>query len=367
MFSVVSCSMESKTPPPAPVKPKSPQVTARSVVQTPPPAALPPPLPKSLQDEIVQVLQSKYVDSSALSIKELNQAAAQGILSSLNHSVQLVDTPLAVSGTSDTPSLNSVSVLDSSIGYLRINRIEKKTVSELKESIQDLQSKKKIESLILDLRYTKGTDFSSVANIASLFLPEESQKAPLFVIQRGKSSQKYTATSESLTNVPLVVLINEGTKEAAEVLAAVLQDQRRGMVIGNSPTAGLAFETSDVTLSNGQILRLATGKVNLAHQGSVFLTGTKPDVLISFDKKLEKEIYEKPFQAPLFRPEVRYYSEAILTGRELAPPISKDKNKTNSEPHTNQDLVLIRAIDLLKTINALGLSSTENFLTDGKS
>ena len=166
------------------------------------------------------------------------------------------------------------------------------------------------------------------------------------------------ALSVQSTNIPLVILVNHETKEAAEVLAAVLQDQKRAVIIGNSPTAGQAFETSDVKLSNGQILRLATGKISLTRSGNFFLKGVPLDIMIPFDPKLEKEIYFKPFQPPEIRSEARMYSEAILTGRENPPPIpTKDKNKKEAvEPASNGDSVLLRAMDLLKSIQALGLS-----------
>lgn len=314
------------------------------------------PVEKSLYDEILQVLQARYADPSLLDSKKLNQAAISGVFNSLEGSVRLIKPGSNEKSPPKTASIHSVSTLNPSIGYLRLERIEDESAKQLETEIQKLIKEKHTTSLILDLRFAYGSNYTSVPSIAANFLPEPK---PLFSIQRGNASQSYMAAlSVQSTDMPLVILVNHETKEAAEVLAAVLQDQKRAVIIGNSSTAGQAFETSDVKLSNGQILRLATGKISLTHSGNFFLKGVPLDVMIPFDPKLEKEICLKPFQPPKIRSEARMYSEAILTGRENPPPIpSKDKNKKElAEPASNGDSVLLRAMDLLKSIQALGLS-----------
>lgn len=317
---------------------------------------------KELYEEIVQALQARYAEPSLLTSKKLSKAAIEGVLRSLEGSVRLFDAGASSSfPSSKRPAVNSASLLDPFIGYLRLERIEDDVAKSLEDEIQKLLKEHHATGLILDLRFAYGTNYSILPALASLFLK---QPVPLFSVQRGQDSQTFQAAPTYVsTDAPLVILVNHETREAPEILCAVLQEQGRALVIGNSGTAGQAYESSDVKLSNGQILRLATGKIVLARKGNFFLKGTSPDVTIAFDRKTEKEIYDKPFRPPEPRLEARFYSEAILTGREVAPPFTRDKpKKQQDEPPSNGDMVLLRAIDLLKSIQALGLSSLNNEL-----
>lgn len=316
-----------------------------------------PPAENSLYDEIAQVLRSRYADPSALNAKKLTQAAIQGLLASLDGSARIVDPDAATPKGSARPAINSVNVLDPFIGYLRLERLDENIASQLNTEIQQLLKEKHVNSIILDLRFSHGTNYASVPAIAGLFFAEAK---PLYRIIRGGVTETFDAvTATSPTQTPLVILVNQATREAPEMLSAVLKDQGRALVLGNSATAGQAFETSDVKLSNGTVLRLATGKMALAHGGDIFLKRIEPDVAVTFDTKTETSIWNKPFQAPEAHMEARFYSEAILTGRVTAPPLNKDKKGESAEPSGNGDLVLLRAIDLLKSIQALGISGID--------
>lgn len=315
---------------------------------------------KSLYDEIVHVLKDQYVDPTLLNTKLLNPAAIQSVLAPLGTSVRLIEPEntqpqdIAIK----KPAINSVSLLDPAIGYLRLERLDEDIVSQFSKEINKMIKEGCVQSFILDLRFAQGLNYQLIAPIASLFLTESK---PLFNIQRGSKSQNFLANPPAAPNrFPLVVLINNSTKQAAEILSAVLQEQGRAILLGRSATAGQVYEATDVKLSGGQILRFATGKIGLALKGDLFLKNIEPDVTINFDEKLEKEIFEKPFAPPLLHLEPRYYSEAILTGKSLVPPINKEKNKSQPpESPSNKDLVLLKAIDLLKSIQTLGLFSPE--------
>ncbi len=323
------------------------------------------PTNKQFYQDIIRALSERYADPAVLKTRKIDQAAVQGMLESLAGSARILtpDMVVAKPASSKRPAINSMSTINPFIGYLRLERIEKDTATQLETEVQKLLKEQHVMGIILDLRFASGSNYAQVPDLASVFL---AQPKPLFTIQRGSTSQNFTSTPPtSPTDTPMVVLVNHDTREAAETLAAVLQDQGRALVIGNSMTAGQAFETSDIKLSNGQILRLATGKISLAKGGSFFLKGTQPNVSVTFDSKAEKEIFELPFEPPDQHDTIRFYSEAILTGRNTAPKYTKEK-KDPPDPSSNRDLVLLRAIDLIKTIYALDLSSDFNRLTGNK-
>ncbi len=330
------------------------------------------PTTKALSEEVLQLLQKRYADPSLLTNKKLSRAAVEGILETLGPSAKIID-PKTTPKKPSAPrsSILPTVILDPPMAYLRLERIDDETPKQLEKEIQKCSQEKSLLGIILDLRFTQGAPYSIVPSLASYFLPETK---PLFSILREGATQNYPSiSSPSITDLPLILLINQETKEAAEVFAAVLQDQKRAILLGRSSTAGMAFETSEIALSNGQILCLATGKIVLAHGGDFFLKGVHPDVQIVLDVKLEKEIYDKPFQPPALKLEPRSSSEAILTGRE-APPLfneektglPKAKKKESDIPPTNNDTTLLCAIDMLKSIQALELKSSSNRFVEEK-
>jgi len=317
---------------------------------------------RALNQEILDLLQSRYADPALLTSKKINQAAILGVLASLDTSAQILDPTTLSKPDTSHPAINSVTILPPAIGYVRWERVDEGSAKMLESEIQKLIKEKQVAGLIIDLRFAQGSSFAAIPPAAAIFLPTS---MPLFEIQRNAGSEKFEAAKPAFTTeLPLSILINGDTSQAGEAFAAVLQEQSRALVIGASESAGRAFETTDVKLSNGQILRLATGKVKLARGSDLFLKGLKPDVKVVMDKQLEKQIYDKPFVGPDIKPEAHLFSEAILTGHTTPPPLTKDKDKKEpEEPPTNQDMVLLRAIDWLKTIQNLGLTTTEQPFT----
>jgi len=313
---------------------------------------------KALNQEILQVLQSKYADPALLTSKKINQAAIQGILNSLDNSALLLDAAAIAKPDVSHPAISDGVVLQPAIGYVRCERLDEGAVKQLDSEIQKMIKEKQISGLILDMRFAQGSDFHAIPSAASLFL---ASPTPLFEIQRNNGIEKFaSAHIAAPTDLPLTILIGSETREAPETFAAVMQDQGRALVIGDSDSSGEGFETMDIKLTNGQILRLATGKVRLSRGTDLFLKGMKPDVKVVMDVQLEKQIYNKPFVPPEFKPDAPLFSEAILTGRTNPPLLTKEKDKKESEnPPTNDDMVLLRAMDLLKTIQNLGLTTSE--------
>lgn len=335
-----------KTPPPV-----------EAPAARPPPA--PPPLPpaaRALYDEITQILQANYVDPTVLNARKTGEGAVAGMLKSLGGSARIMESePALEKPPIQKDVIHDVAVIDPFIGYLRLSRLENDTGKKLETEIAKLEKERHVTSLIIDLRFAQGDQYAAVAPVASVFL---NSPRPLYNVRRGVAVENHEAIPPANpTVIPLVILVNAETRGAPEILAAVLHDQGRAVVIGDSETAGQAFETTDMKLSNGQILRLATSKIALARAGDFFLKKLRPDVSVVFDVKTERKIFDQPFRPPEIRSETRYYSEAILTGRDAAPLLTREKEKKDQpEPASNGDLVLLRAIDLLKSIQALGLT-----------
>lgn len=318
-----------------------------------------PAVSKEIAKEIRGILEKKYVDLSQVTPEKLDAVAPESLLETFGGAVRVLSPDdLKKEGQDLRPVIGAKSVIPPFIGYIRFNRFDSKAAETLWQTINEMESKDHISSLILDLRFVKSDDYLDGAKIASLFVPADVEifhweKSP----PGGQVAVKTTAIKDRIT-LPMTVLINQETEGAAEVVAAVLKEQSKVVVIGRSPSAGRAYKTEDQKLSDGRVLRFATEKVRLAKGTELFLKGLQPDVLPDLTVTTEKDIFSKPFEPPTEFVEKPLFNEAILVGKAQSPlPAAVEKErKERTIPASNDDLALQRAIDVLKGMRALGLS-----------
>lgn len=126
-----------------------------------------------------------------------------------------------------------VEELKGKIGYvsMRRTRFSEYTSSEVEEAVKSLSQ---VEGLILDLRGNPGGLFSQATQVADLFLP---QGVPIVSIKEregGREEVKYSRRQSIVRDIPLVVLIDEGSASASEIVAGAIQDNDRGVIVGTA-------------------------------------------------------------------------------------------------------------------------------------
>ena len=126
-----------------------------------------------------------------------------------------------------------VEELKGKIGYvsMRRTRFSEHTSSEVEEAVKSLP---RVEGLILDLRGNPGGLFSQATQVADLFLP---QGVPIVSIKEregGREEVKYSRRQSIARDIPLVVLIDEGSASASEIVAGAIQDNDRGVIVGTA-------------------------------------------------------------------------------------------------------------------------------------
>jgi len=312
-------------------------------------------LPK--YDEVFQLLRTNL---NGVSDAELNSAGVQGLLARFQTSAMLVDSDAALSGHS--APLDKALIYDDSYAYFRVQKVETNLASELTASYDDFAktNKAKIKGVILDLRFASGADFAAAAAAADCFLKSDQ---PLLKVGDTvlRSSKKDNAIS-----VPLAVLVNSQTSEAAEGLAAILRLTSAGLLLG-SETAGRAGMFKDFPLAEGGQLRIAAGEVELG-DGTVFNGRVKPDIAVNTKLEEEKAYWEHPYQVPASAGSTnaasghgsnsagvfRRYSEAELVREQRdGADLEADFNGAGATPPDAEvkvlrDPALARALDLLK-------------------
>lgn len=173
-----------------------------------------------------------------------------------------LDEPLPLTITRAEIPQNTVRyayMLEPGTGYLRLTDFSRSTASEMKEAITKLQGEG-MERLILDLRANGGGLLDQVVEVANEFIPPKSR----IIETRGRTRDSHQAffahdESNNAIDIPVVVLVNNGTASAAEILAGAIQDHDVGLVVG-TPTWGKGLVQTVYNLSYGAGIALTTAK-----------------------------------------------------------------------------------------------------------
>jgi carboxyl-terminal processing protease len=188
-------------------------------------------------------------------------------------------------------SVKNAELINDNIGYIRITAFREDTFPLLRESILELQNKG-IESLVLDLRNNPGGLLESSIQVSDLFLP----KGDLIVYTEGrdnKDERKYYSRSEPFFSLDkkIVILANEGSASASEIVAGALRDNNRAIIIGTK-TFGKGAVQSIIELDNDYALRLTTANYYIPRGECIEGTGILPDIEMEISKEEKKQARE---------------------------------------------------------------------------
>ncbi|MBD2697030.1 PDZ domain-containing protein [Aphanizomenon flos-aquae FACHB-1287] len=161
------------------------------------------------------------------------------------------------------------------IGYLRLSQFNANAVTELAQAISILE-KKGASAYILDLRNNPGGLLQAGIEISRLWLESGTI---VYTANRQGIQGTYEAFDPALTKDPLVILVNQGTASASEILAGALQDNHRGQLVGET-TFGKGLIQSLFELSDGSGLAVTIAKYETPNHRDINKLGIKPDQII---------------------------------------------------------------------------------------
>ncbi len=168
-----------------------------------------------------------------------------------------------------------IKTVEGSIGYLMITRFSAKTYEETNQALDELFSKG-IKGLIIDLRNNPGGYFNSVIDVASLFIDKG-------IIVKTRNAygveEVYESTGNNYPNVPIVVLVNNGSASASEILTAALMENGIAKVVGKK-TFGKGSVQTAFPLSNGGTLYLTTARYLTPKGNNIHRIGIEPHIHI---------------------------------------------------------------------------------------
>ncbi|MDI6732448.1 MAG: S41 family peptidase [Planctomycetota bacterium] len=176
-------------------------------------------------------------------------------------------------------------ILPGNIGFLSIVNFAKDTDRESKEIVEEMK-KRSVKSIIIDVRNNPGGLLNTVNHIVDLFL--EKNKVIVTTKDRSGIIGQYKTQDDDKLDIPLYVLINEGSASASEILAGVLQDHQKATLIGSATFGkGSVQQPFDLTTTNNETtLKLTIAKYYLPSGRSVEKDkdgkgGVEPDIKIT--------------------------------------------------------------------------------------
>ena len=227
------------------------------------------------------------------------------------------------------------------VAYIRISSFTEDTDQTIEKSLKKLkkEAKNKLKGVVLDVRNNPGGLLDQAVNVSDLFLDKGE-----IVSTRSRNPEdtvKYTAKDGDIAKgLPMVVLINDGSASASEIVAGALQDHKRAIILGEKSFGKGSVQTI-IPLGNHGAMRLTTARYYTPSGRSIQAKGIEPDVEVHPAKV---EVIENIFE----RSEAEF-GNALKNDTDTKKAKDNDKSAQNDKDLAN-DYQLSRAVDLVKAL-----------------
>ena len=259
-----------------------------------------------------------------------------------------VEEPMEITVTRDVIRVKSVRsrMLEPGYGYIRITSFQSKTTRNVIEAVDKLlkESDQHLNGLVLDLRNNPGGVLTGAVGVSDIFLDD----GQLIVYTKGRvkdAELDYSAsTNDTLDGTPIIILINEGSASASEIVAGALQDHGRAVIMGKNSFGKGSVQTI-LPLKDNNALKLTTARYYTPEGRSIQAEGIEPDILV-------KETYEKGQEDKAFK----FVRESDLEGhlqngdKELDVEVKEEQviRQVAIPKDSDEDVVLNEALEILK-------------------
>ena len=169
-------------------------------------------------------------------------------------------------------------IINNKIGYLRLRAFNENSDNQLKKEILKLEKNKNLQGYVFDLRNNPGGLLSQAVKISDFFLDDGE-----IVSTKGRKEREnrkfFARKGDKISGKPLIVLINNGSASAAEIVAGALQDHKRAILLGET-SYGKGSVQSIMPLKNKGAIRLTISKYYLPSGKSISEIGVSPDIKV---------------------------------------------------------------------------------------
>lgn len=248
-------------------------------------------------------------------------------------------------------------IVNGNIAYIRVtefkDHLQQDIINFFNKIKQDLKGNE-LKGLILDLRNNPGGLLTEAIKVSELFLDKDKVVVST-KDKNAKSLNLYKTTRGNVLinkNTPLVVLVNNGSASASEIVSGAIQDHKRGLVLGTK-TFGKASVQTVYPLLNGGAMLITTARYYTPSNRSIQLEGIKPDIIvkqgkITFEDNIYDNFGEKDLKGHLKREDEDIVQKTI-----------RENTKEKVNENYSDDYQLSRAVDLIKELNFMKSISSE--------
>jgi carboxyl-terminal processing protease len=260
--------------------------------------------------------------------------------------------PIEIEIVRDIIKIDSVysKFIEDDVLYLRVTNFDKKVVNEVKDAISKNRDRK---GIILDLRNNPGGLLDQAVGLVDLFVDNG-----IIVSQKGRDSKEDTlykaSKSDTISNAPLVVLINEGSASASEIVSGALQDHKRAIIVGKK-SFGKGSVQVILPISKKEGIKLTVARYYLPSDRTIQAVGVTPDIIVEAgevvvsdenDYKIKEADLKKHLESEL----AKVNPESKKDEKEQKIDENKDTKDIISTEDINKDIQLKSAIDILKAL-----------------
>lgn len=248
-------------------------------------------------------------------------------------------------------SVRGAKLYDDGYGYIRVSTFQDRTAKELDKALKKLESGKGLKGLVLDFRYNPGGPLKEAIDLVDLFIDKG-----VIVSTRGRinrDNKVFKAHSAGThPNYPIIMIINEGSASASEIVAGALQDHGRAAILG-MPSFGKGSVQTIFELKDGSGLKLTTSLYYTPSGRSIQAKGIEPDIVVkplSKDELDDLEAKSKEDEGNRFVREKDLDKHIeIKENKDVDGEEKLADEKKEEEMKLKRDPQLRRALELLKT------------------
>jgi len=263
--------------------------------------------------------------------------------------------PLVIEIIRDIIKIQSVYArqIGKDILYVRVTSFDQKVVKDVRKEIKKHLGQDK--GLILDLRNNPGGLLDQAVGLVDLFVDEGS-----IVSQKGRDKEEnkdYTASaSKTITNMPMVVLVNGGSASASEIVSGALQDYKRAVIIGEN-TFGKGSVQVILPISEKDAIKLTIARYYLPSGRTIQAVGVTPDIVVhpgefksrTNDFSLKESDLKKHLQGELEK--VDGNGKEHNSTKVADAETKKDDKSIITKKQLNKDNQLKDAVNILKALS----------------
>jgi carboxyl-terminal processing protease len=262
-------------------------------------------------------------------------------------------------------------LLEPGYGWVRLSQFQERTVDDFVRKIEEIYKQDpQIKGLVLDLRNDPGGLLDAAVAISAAFLPENvtvvstngqlaeskaTYKASPEFYQRSGSGDPLRRLPAALKTVPLIVLVNEGSASASEIVAGALQDHKRATIMG-SQTFGKGSVQTVLPLSAQTAIKLTTARYYTPNGHAIQAKGITPDIVVeeSSNGGSRERLREADLDRHLANDKDKDAEKALPPKNGKAKPKDGDESHTAPfEPASKSDYQLAQAMNLLKALQVI--------------